>query len=85
MTQLNVLESRVERLELRVDRMVETLATTEDIENLRTVVKDDVQTLREEVREQVKILHDRLNSQNVVILTGFIITIASVVITRLLS
>ena len=65
--------------------MAETLATKEDVENLRTVIKAAVQTLRDEVREQVKVLHDRLNSQNIVILTGFIITIASVVITRLLS
>ena len=64
----------------------------DDAQTLRAEVKDDFATFKSEVRDdmaalrdQIKILHDRLNSQNIVILTGFIITIASVVITRLLS
>ena len=92
MTQLNTFESRVDRLELRVDRMTETLATKEDFATFKTEVREDAQAFRAEVRDdmaalrdEIKILHDRLNSQNIVILTGFIITIASVVITRLLS
>ncbi len=63
MTQQSTQQSQVDRLEQRVDRMTETLAT-----------KDDV-----------KILHDRLNVQNVLIMTGFIVTVTSVIITRLLS
>ena len=50
--------------------MTESLATREDIRVLR---------------EDNKILHDRLNSQNIFILTGFTVTVASVVITRLLA
>jgi len=63
MTQQSAQQSQVDRLEQRVDRMTETLAT-----------KDDV-----------KILHDRLNVQNIIIMTGFIVTITSVILTRLLS
>ena len=72
--------------------MTETLATKDDFAIFRTEVRDDIATFKSEVRDdmaalrdEIKILHDRLNSQNIVILTGFIITIASVVITRLLS
>ena len=65
-----ILEERVNRLEQRVDRMTESLATREDIR---------VQ------REDNKTLHDRLNSQNIFILTGFTVTVASVAITRLLA
>ena len=65
-----ILEERVNRLEQRVDRMTESLATREDIRVLR---------------EDNKILHDRLNSQNIFILTGFTVTVASVVITRVLA
>ena len=71
----------------------------DDIANLRSEVKDDIASLRSEVkrditslkddhttlRGDIKILHDRLNSQNIVMMTGFIVTIASVIITRLLS
>ena len=65
-----ILEERVNGLEQRVDRMTESLATREDIRVLR---------------EDNKILHDRLNSQNIFILTGFTVTVASVVFTRLLA
>ena len=36
-------------------------------------------------KDDVKILHDRLNVQNIIIMTGFIVTITSVILTRLLS
>ena len=65
--------------------MTETLATKDDVAVLRSEVKDDIATLRSETRDGIKILHDRLNSQNIVMMTGFIVTIASVIITRLLS
>ena len=54
--------------------MTETLATKSDVTILRTEIKDDI-----------KILHDRLNVQNIIIMTGFIVTITSVILTRLLS
>ena len=81
MTQPSALETQVDRLEHRVDRMTETLSTKDDLTTLRTEVRDNIAALRGDI----KILHDRLNSQNIVILTGFVVTIASVVITRLLS
>ena len=81
MTQPSALETQVDRLEHRVDRMTETLSTKDDLTTLRTEVRDNIAALR----GAIKILHDRLNSQNIVILTGFVVTIASVVITRLLS
>ena len=76
--------------------MTETLATKDDvavlrsevkddIAILRSEVKDDIATLRSETREGIKILHDRLNGQNILIMTGFVVTVASVIITRLLS
>ena len=74
MTQQSAQQSQVDRLEQRVDRMTETLATKFDVAVLRTEIKDDI-----------KILHDRLNVQNVLIMTGFIVTVTSVIITRLLS
>ena len=79
--------------------MNETLATKDDLTTLRTELKDDITALRTELKDDIatlrddnaalrgdiKILHDRLNSQNIVMMTGFIVTIASVIITRLLS
>ena len=47
----------------------------------RSDLKDEFADLR----GQFKLLHDRINRQTMLLLTGFIITIASVVITRLLS
>ena len=118
MTQQNAQQSQVDRLEQRVDRMTETLATKDDVAVLRSEIKDDITSLRSEVkddiislrseikddiislrsevkgdiatlrsetRDGIKILHDRLNGQNILIMTGFIVTIASVIITRLLS
>ena len=72
--ELQLLEERVNRLEQRVDRMTETLAS-----------KEDLRGVRDDLRDDIKIIHDRLNSQNIFILTGFTVTIASVVITRLLT
>ena len=85
MTQPSAQQSQVDRLEQRVDRMTETLATKDDVAALRSEVKDDIATLRSETRNGIKILHDRLNGQNILIMTGFIVTIVSVIITRLLS
>ena len=72
--------------------MSETLATKDDVAVLRAELKDDIAALRTELKDDntalrgdVKILHDRLNGQNIIIMTGFFFTIASVVITRLLS
>ena len=80
------------RTEVKSDIAALRVEVKDDIATLRTEVKGDIAALRVEVRDDsaalrddIKILHDRLNSQNIVILTGFVVTIASVVITRLLS
>ena len=123
-----VLEERVSRLEQRVDRMTESLATrvfqfleyypfslegegrdegeipcTRPVaprhmpftptplpegEGLSRRTERPFLATREDIRvlrEDNKILHDRFNSQNIFILTGFTVTVASVVFTRLLA
>ena len=76
------------RAEVKDDITVLRAEVKDDITILRAEVKDDITVLRADnaaLRGDIKILHDRLNSQNIVMMTGFIVTIASVIITRLLA
>ena len=76
------------RTEVKGDIATLRSEVKDDITTLRSEIKDDITPLKEDnatLRGDIKILHDRLNSQNIVMMTGFIVTIASVIITRLLS
>ena len=84
MTQETTVEDRVTRTEDRVVRVLENMATKDDIRNMATrddirnmATKDDIRSMRDEI----KILHDRLNTLTVVMVLGFIFSIGSVVLT----
>ena len=88
MTQETTVEDRVTRTEDRVHRVLENMATKDDIRNMATrddirnmATKDDIRSMRDEI----KILHDRLNTLTVVMVLGFIFSIGSVVLVRLIS
>ena len=88
MTQETTVEDRVTRTEDRVVRVLENMATKDDIRNMATrddirnmATKDDIRSMRDEI----KILHDRLNTLTVVMVLGFIFSIGSVVLVRLIN
>ena len=88
MTQETTVEERVTRTEDRVDRVLENMATKDDVRDMATkddirnmATKDDIRSMRDEI----KILHDRLNTLTVVMVLGFIFSIGSVVLARLIG
>ncbi len=97
MTQETTVEERVTRTEDRVDLMLENMATRDDVRNMATkddirnmATKDDIRNMATKddiraVRDEIKILHDRLNILTVVIVVGFIFSIGTFVLTRLIG
>ena len=117
MTQETTVEERVTRTEDRVDRVLENMATKDDIRNMATkddirnmATKDDIRNMatkddisnmatRDDIRnmatkddisnmatkEDIKILHDRLNTLTIIMVLGFIFSIGSVVLARLIG
>ena len=88
MTQQTTVEERVTRTEDRVDRVLENMATKNDVRN--TVTKDDIRNMATKddirsVRDEIKILHDRLNTLTIIMVLGFIFSIGSVVLARLIG
>ena len=88
MTQETTVEERVTRTEDRVDRVLENMATKDDIRNMAT--KDDIRNMATKddirsVRDEIKILHDRLNTLTIIMVLGFIFSIGSVVLARLIG
>ena len=88
MTQETTVEDRVTRTEDRVDRVLENMATKNDVRN--TVTKDDIRNMATKddirsVRDEIKILHDRLNTLTIIMVLGFIFSIGSVVLARLIG
>ena len=88
MTQETTVEDRVTRTEDRVDRVLENMATKDDVRN--TVTKDDIRNMATKddirsVRDEIKILHDRLNTLTIIMVLGFIFSIGSVVLARLIG
>ena len=81
MTQETTVEERVMRTEDRVDRVLENMATKDDIRNMAT--KDDIRNMA--TKEDIKILHDRLNTLTIIMVLGFIFSIGSVVLARLIG
>ena len=81
MTQETTVEERVTRTEDRVDRMLENMATKDDIRDMAT--KDDISNMA--TKEDIKILHDRLNTLTIIMVLGFIFSIGSVVLARLIG
>ena len=74
MTQLNILEARVDRLEDRVDRMNETLVTKQDLDSAIGLLREDI-----------KVVHDRINVLTIIIVVGYIFGIGAAVLTRFIS
>ena len=58
---------------------VRNTATKDDIRNMAT--KEDIRS----VRDEIKILHDRLNTLTIIMVLGFIFSIGSVVLARLIG
>ena len=58
---------------------IRNMATKDDIRNMAT--KDDIRS----VRDEIKILHDRLNTLTIIMVLGFIFSIGSVVLARLIG
>ena len=88
MTQQTTVEERVTRTEDRVDRVLENMATKDDVRN--TATKDDIRNMATKddirsVRDEIKILHDRLNTLTIIMVLGFIFSIGSVVLARLIG
>ena len=88
MTQETTVEERVTRTEDRVDRVLENMATKDDVRNMAT--KDDIRNMATKddirsVRDEIKILHDRLNTLTIIMVLGFIFSIGSVVLARLIG
>ena len=81
MTQQTTVEERVTRTEDRVDRVLENMATKDDVRN--TATKDDIRNMA--TKEDIKILHDRLNTLTIIMVLGFIFSIGSVVLARLIG
>ena len=64
----------------------------EDMKSFREETREDMRSLREDTREDIeslradnRVLHGRINNMNVLILGAFTVTVASVIITRLLT
>lgn len=66
---------------LREDIREDTRSLREDMRSLREDIREDTRSLREDNRA----LHGRLNSLNIFILGATAVTVASVVVTRLLT
>ena len=81
MTQQTTVEERVTRTEDRVDRVLENMATKDDVRN--TATKDDIRNMA--TKDDIKILHDRLNTLTIIMVLGFIFSIGSVVLARLIG
>ena len=81
MTQETTVDERVTRTEDRVVRVLENMATRDDIRNMAT--KDDISNMA--TKEDIKILHDRLNTLTIIMVLGFIFSIGSVVLARLIG
>ena len=85
MASQNTLEARVTRLEDRVDRMNETLATKQDLNNAVNLLREDNKALKDDN----KVLHGRMNNLTMLVMgIGFLnivaITVAAVFV-RLLT